>query len=159
LAHSAAGNSSGLESRAGSGNCNTEHGFVPVVTLGLQGKTDSNLRVLDPWLVPIRYSLSSVGTWEYAQNINRNSTTADYEVCSSANCTEVLAQSVVAVVYSLGEFGNEATSSTDQLENTDNDTRFVSREVSEATGAEFNDTLKWISPNTLAYHLASAGHL
>src|SRR5690606_31328705 len=52
----------GQEARNGANNCTGEHGFVPTITLGLQGKTDTNMRLLDPWLVPIRYSLSSVGT-------------------------------------------------------------------------------------------------
>jgi hypothetical protein len=65
----------------------------------------------------------------------------------------------VAVILSLGEGGNAATSSPDQLENTDADNVFVNRSLSEASGSEFNDTLRWISPNILIYQLVSAGQL
>jgi hypothetical protein len=134
-----------------------EHGFIPIVTLGLQGPTDDNFRMLDPWLVPIRYSLSSVGSWEYAREIVLNGTTADYQICAQSACSDVLAQNIVALIYSLGEFGNQATNSPDQRENIDGDENFVIREFSEASGSEFNDTLKWISPNTLAYRMVTAG--
>lgn len=155
----ASASSNGLEARNSANNCTSEHGFVPVTTLGLQGATDANMRLLDPWLVPIRYSLSSVGTWEYAKDIQLNGSLADYQVCAQSNCSEVLAQNIVAVVFSLGESGNETTSSTDQLENTDSDSIFVSRVLSEASGSEFNDTLRWVSPNILIYQLVSAGQL
>jgi len=36
---------------------------------------------------------------------------------------------------------------------------FVSRSPSEAIGSEFNDTIRWISPNILTYQLVSAGQL
>lgn len=149
----------GQEARNGTNNCTSEHGFVPTITLGLQGKTDTNMRLLDPWLVPIRYSLSSVGTWEYAKNIQLNGTVANYQICSQSACSAVLAQNVVAVILSLGEEGNAATSSPDQLENTDADNVFVKRSPTEASGSEFNDTLRWISPNILVYQLVSAGQL
>lgn len=151
--------SNGDEARNGAGNCTNEHGFVPTLVLGLQGNTDANIRLLDPWLVPYRYSLSSVGTWEYAKDIQLNGSAATYQICSQSACSAVLAQNVVAVILSLGEGGNVATSSPDQLENTDADNVFVNRSPTEASGSEFNDSLRWISPNILIYQLVSAGQL
>lgn len=151
--------SAGLEVRNGANNCTQQHGFVPVTTLGLQGRIDTNNRLLDPWLVPIRYSLSSVNTWEYAKGIQLSSPAGDFRVCSQSACTNVLAQGIVAVVFSLGEFGSLATTSVDQLENTDSDTDFVSRTYSEASGAEFNDTLRWLSPNILVHQMVNSGQL
>lgn len=152
-------NSNGLEARNGANNCTQQHGFVPTVSLGLQGAVDGNMRMLDPWLVPIRYSLSSVNNWEYAKAIQLNVTAGDYRICAQATCTNILAQNIAAVVYSLGEFGNQGSSSPDQLENTDNDTDFVSRTRAEGTTTEFNDTLRWISPNILVFQLVKSGQL
>lgn len=155
----ASAGSSGLEARNGANNCTAQHGFVPTTTLGLQGKLDTNNRLLDPWLVPIRYSLSSVNSWEYAKGVSLTSGAGDFRVCSQASCSNVLAQDIVAVIFSLGEFGALATSSVDQLENTDSDTVFVWRTFSEASGSEFNDSLRWISPNVIVHELVSAGRL
>ncbi|WP_049762591.1 type II secretion system protein [Saccharophagus degradans] len=152
-------NSSGLEARNGAGRCQQEHGFVPIRTLGLQGPVDSNTRLLDPWLVPIRYSLTSVGTWEYARGVQLNGSASNYRVCGQSVCSEVLADNVVAVIFSLGENGNLTTTSVDELENTDGDDTFVSRVKSEASGSEFNDTLRWLSPNILMHQLVKAGRL
>lgn len=151
--------SAGLEARNGGGGCQQQHGFVPIRTLGLQGPTDSNVRLLDPWLVTIRYSLTSVGGWEYARSIQLNGTASSYRVCEQSGCSTVLADNVVAVVFSLGEGGNLATSSADELENLDGDITFVSRTKSEASGASFNDTLRWVSPNILIHELVKAGRL
>ena len=151
--------SAGLEARNGANNCTNEFGFPPAQTLGLQGVRDNNGRLLDPWLAPIRYSLSSVGGWEYAKNIQLNGSAADYRVCAESACTNVKAQNVVAVVISLGEDGTTSTTSTDQLENTDGDSTFVSRTFSEGASNEFDDTVRWMSTNILVYQLVNAGRM
>lgn len=153
----ATASSAGLEARSGSNNCSTQFGFPPAQTLGLQGQTDSNGRILDPWLSPVRYSLSNVGSWEYAKNISLNGTAANYQVCAQASCTDVKAQNIAAVLISLGEDGNSGTSSADQLENTDGDNVFVSRTLSGGSGTEFDDNLRWISTNILAHQLVNSG--
>lgn len=151
--------SAGVEARTGSDNCSSQFGYPPAQTLGLQGRSDSSGRILDPWLAPIRYSLSSVNTWEYAKAIELNGSSADYQICAQSSCSNVQAQNVVAVLISLGEDGISGTTSPDQLENTDGDSTFVSRSLSEASGSEFNDNLRWISSNVLVFQLVNAGRL
>jgi len=137
--------------------CTSWHGFVPARTLGLSGPTDANNRLLDRWRNPVRYSLSSVSSGAYANAISL-SLTPDFQICPSSACTTPIADNVVAVIFSLGADGCSTTSA-DQLENTDGDLRFVDRTFSEAAGAEFDDEMIWISPNSLTYHLVSAGQL
>ena len=137
--------------------CTTNHGFVPARTLGINGSVNTNNLLLDPWLNPIRYSVTNVSTGAYTNNITL-ALVPDFRVCQQSACTGVLADNVVAVVFSTGEDGT-TTTSPDQLENTDGDTTFVDRTFSEATGTEFNDHLRWISPTTLTYQLVRAGQL
>lgn len=137
--------------------CTGFDGYVPVRTLGLNGSVDANDLLLDPWLNPVRYRLSSSNGGAYASNITLGMV-PDIRTCADSACVTVLADTVVAVVYSTGDDGT-ATTSADQLENLDGDTTFVKRGFSEATGAEFDDHLVWISPNTLTYQLVRAGQL
>ncbi len=135
--------------------CTTWNGFVPGRTLGVSGPTDGNNLLVDRWLRPIRYSLSSASGGAYANAITLN-LVPDLQICGDGACATPIADQVVAVVFSQGD---NTASSTDQAENTDNDQRFVTRTYSEATGAEFDDELRWISPNTLVYQLVRAGRL
>lgn len=137
--------------------CTSNHGFVPARTLGLNGATDTNNLLIDPWLNPLRYSLTSAGGGAYS-NLVVQGLTPDFQICSQSACSGVLADNVVAVVFSLGEDGT-VTTSPDQLENTDSDTIFVERTLSEGLGSEFDDKLIWISPNTLVYQLVKAGQI
>jgi prepilin-type N-terminal cleavage/methylation domain-containing protein len=135
--------------------CTTNHGFIPTRTLGLNGSVDGNSRLLDPWLNPIRYSVSNAGGGAYTNDVTLG-LVPDFSVCQSSGCTNILADNVVAIVFSVGEDGT-TTTSPDQLENTDGDAIFVSRTVSEAAGAEFDDHLQWLPPATLNYQLLRAG--
>jgi prepilin-type N-terminal cleavage/methylation domain-containing protein len=137
--------------------CTTNHGFVPARVLGLNGSVDASGRLLDPWLSPIRYSVTSAGTGAYTNDITLT-LVPDFRICQQSACTGILADNVVAVVFSVGEDGT-ATTSPDQLENTDADTTFVNRTFSELGGAEFDDHVRWISPATLTYQLVRAGQL
>ena len=150
--------SNGLASPAGPNTaCTTYHGFVPTRTLGLNGSVDANTRLLDPWLNPIRYSISNAGGGAYTNDITLG-IVPGFSVCAQAGCARTLADNVVAVVFSLGNDGIN-TVSPDQLENFDADTLFVSRSLTEAAGTEFDDHLHWLSPATLNYHLIRAGQL
>lgn len=137
--------------------CTTYHGFVPIRTLGLNGSVDANTRLLDPWLNPIRYSVSNVSTSAYTNDISLG-LTPDFRVCQLQDCSVILADNVVALVFSTGEDGT-TTTSVDQLENTDGDITFVSRTLSEDPGNEFDDHLIWLSPSILTYQLVRAGQL
>lgn len=134
--------------------CTSNHGFVPIRTLGLNGSIDANTLLLDPWLNTIRYSVSNANGGAYTNDITL-SLVPDFQICGQA-CGNVIADNVVAVLLSQGE---DTTASTDQGENTDGDTIFVNRDLSEAVGDEFDDQLYWISPSILSYHLVRAGQL
>lgn len=135
--------------------CTTYHGFVPIRTLGLNGSVDGNTLLLDPWLNPVRYSVSNVSTSAYTNDITLG-LVPDFTICQLQDCSVTLADNVVAVVFSTGDDGT-VTTSPDQLENTDGDAIFVSRTFSEAAGAEFDDHLNWISPSVLTYQLVRSG--
>lgn len=137
--------------------CTTQHGFVPIRTLALNLPVDDNDLPADPWLNAYRYSITNSDGGAFTNAITLG-LTPDFETCADAACATVLADNVVAVIFSTGEDGATATSLT-QVENLDADTRFVSRTYSEATGNEFDDEVLWISPNTLTYYLVRAGQI
>ncbi len=137
--------------------CTSPHGFVPGRTLGLTGTIDSNTRPLDRWSNPIRYSLTTAGGGAYSNNITLG-LVPDFQICTENTCATPIADNVVAVIFSQGSDG-AATTSLDQLENTDGDTQFVRRTLSEAAGAEFDDEIIWLSPNVLTLQLVRAGRL
>ena len=137
--------------------CTSAHGFVPARTLGIVGSTGGGNLLIDPWQNPIRYSLSTAGGGAYSNNITQG-LVPDFQICAQSACANVLADNVVAVVFSTGDDGT-VTTSVDQLENTDGDVLFVERTLSEAAGAEFNDHLVWLSPNTLIYQLVKSGQI
>ena len=49
----------GIEDGGGTVNCNNYGGFVPVNTLGIEGKLNADSLLLDPWGNPYRYYVSS----------------------------------------------------------------------------------------------------
>lgn len=156
-------NSQGLEIRNGVGNCTVVNGFIPYATLGIQGSLQ-NQRLMDAWQMPIRYRLTSVSTWQYAKNITLNTAPADFRICDSSTCTNVIAADVVAVVFSTGRDGVDTPASTspDQVLNlTPGTTSFVTRTATEyeSTGTEFDDIFIWISRPQVIYELSKAGRL
>lgn len=135
--------------------CTSNHGFVPIRTLGLNGSVDGNTLMLDPWLRPIRYSVTNANGGAYTNDITLT-LVPDFQICEQAACADVLADTVVAVLVVQGE---DNSGSADQLENSDGDAVFVTTEISEAAGAEFDDQLRWLSPATLNYYLVKAGQI
>ncbi len=139
----------------GTADCTTQHGFVPARTLGIQGPTDDNNLLTDRWLRPIRYSLSPADGRAYNRSIPL-SMDPDFQICPDTTCATPIADKVVAVLVSQA---SDTNNSTDQSENTNGDARFVTRTITEASGNEFDDEVRWISPNTLVYNLVRAGRL
>lgn len=151
------------------------YGLLPAKTLGLDGDYDANQSLLDPWGSPYRYQVSSddddvdglgdfVGTDEM-NDVGIGNLAPDLEICTVnpsvnpndtdcglANVTVV--ENIPAVVHSLGRDGG-AIASNIQVENTDNtldgatDTVFVKTTRNDTAGTEFDDIVKWISPNIL----------
>lgn len=83
------------------------------------------------------------------------STAGTMRICTTAACTAYLTNNAVAVIVSRG--ANWAgTPSTDEAENTDGDTNFVSHD---AVQDSFDDLVVWLSPNTVFNRMVTAGQL
>ncbi len=136
-------------------SCTEYHGFVPAATLGLVGPTDSDNLLTDEWLNPYRYSLSDADGGSFSDSIDITAV-PDFRLCTDSSCGTVIADGLVAVVFSQG---SNLTSSNDQNENTDGDEDFVDRTLSEGSGSAFDDLWRWVSVNTLAYQLVRAGQV
>ncbi len=149
-------------STSGSGANTLSAGNLPWATLGLGNQ--------DAWGNRFRYTVLAA----YAQRppaISFNLQTAGgLRVCTAANCASNLTATAVAVIISHGKNGysaisaiansaNPAATSSDELENTDNDRDAVSRTQSNAAGAEFDDILIWIPKFILNNRMVSAGKL
>ena len=63
--------------------CTSNHGYVPSRTLGLNGAVDGNNLLTDPWLNPIRYSLSAAGGGVYSNAITLG-LTPDFQIVPRA---------------------------------------------------------------------------
>ncbi len=135
--------------------CTTDHGFVPVRTLGLHGTVDANTLLLDPWLNRIRYSVSDAGGGAYTNSITLG-LVPDFRICADSACGTIIADNVVAVLVSQAE---NTVASANQAENTDGDVTFVLAAESELAGSEFDDHIHWLAPSTLSYHLVKAGQI
>tara|TARA_R110002167_G_scaffold30424_6_gene100597 strand:+ start:30487 stop:31260 length:774 start_codon:yes stop_codon:yes gene_type:complete len=173
--------SAGVEAPNGGGVCTRAHGFVPAVTLGLQGAVDANGLLLDSWGNPYRYSVSvlqSGGNRSFTTTAGLKSQfavgalTATTElICISgavACGAPIYANTVPALVYSMGKDWAIYTS-TLQLENASTpqvsgfnmatDNNFVNGTYNEEGTNAFDDILVWLSPNVLYSRLITAGKL
>lgn len=173
--------SAGIEAPNGGGNCTRAHGFVPAVTLGMQGSVDSNGLLLDPWGNPYRYSvatLQSGGNRSFTHVTGMKSQFAAGALTASANLiciagaiscgAPIYANTVPALVYSMGSDWN-SYSSTLQTENASTpavsgylmatDNNFVSALYLDEGTSAYDDLLVWISPNVLFSRMVSAGKL
>jgi prepilin-type N-terminal cleavage/methylation domain-containing protein len=168
--------------------CNHWYGYLPAKTLGIDGQYDVDRLLLDPWGNPYRYQVanSDVGNsgalpgldgGDFVitgdmQIVTVGRLAPNLQICSEIPTTvqtacetaaQTVAQDIPAVVLSLGKNGATTPAvSNIQLENTDNgvaDTVFVKSTVSDATGKEFDDIVKWIAPNTLYSKMIGAGQL
>lgn len=163
--------SNGIEAPVGGGNCAQANGFVPSATLGLNGPLNADNLLMDSWLNPYRYSVSTgLGNAYTTTNFNSQAVSqlvggADLRVCDVAACTNVLADDLPAMVFSLGANFASFTSA-DEVENSgeatdsgyrmNNDNNFVSTGYIEDS---FDDILDWVSPSILISRLIAAGRL
>jgi type II secretory pathway pseudopilin PulG len=182
----ASNSSAGLEAvvNVTTGECsfNSGHGFVPAVTLGLQGRINADGLLLDPWMNPLRYSVSTrtmldgnraftsaAGMQSLFAAPNSLTAGSALRVCSAASCTapsaSILADPVPAVVISMGP-NWAAFTSADEVANAGNITvggyrltntnTFVSRNFNPAN---YDDIVTWMSPHVLLSRLVMAGRL
>lgn len=171
--------SRGAEAPLGGGDCSQWHGLVPAQTLGLNGATNADGLLLDPWGNPYRYSVSSLNTpsngrafttstgldWTFSNN-NPLASSADLlRVCPDTTCANPQADGSPAVVLSMGANWTGFTSAAEILNaggviidgyrfSANND--FVSMPYSDQL---FDDLIIWISPNILYSRLINAGLL
>ena len=164
----------GLENVAGTGRCsivagdNSAYGNLPWQTLGITVNADV-------WGNRFRYSVRD----EYARRspypgapFSLTTTAPNLRVCETSTCASILTSSAVAVVLSHGKNGygatnslsgttNPAPTSTDELEDTNNDRTFVSRVMTEsgATAGEYDDIVTWLPSYLLFNRMVSAGKL
>ncbi|MBI5750971.1 MAG: type II secretion system protein [Hydrogenophilales bacterium] len=88
-------------------------------------------------------------------------------ICTDAACGSLLANSIPAVIYSLGKNGQSFSCTpvpagrADECENRDSDNDFVSRIITGpgAPAGEFDDLVVWLSPNVLFNRMVAAGRL
>lgn len=180
----ASNTSNGLESVSDvdKGLCNlTGHGFVPAGTLGLRGRINADGLLLDPWMNPLRYSVSTLampdGNRAFTSAAGMQSLFAEpgflgagsaLRVCNAAGCpnaASVLTDPVPAVVISMGP-NWAAFTSADEVDNAGNvtlgvyrltnTTTFVSRDYNPDA---YDDIITWMSPHVLFSRQVMAGRL
>lgn len=134
----------GRENRTGNA-CTNQDGALPWADLGL-GRQDAWGNALR-YRVTAAFSNSATGFTLLA--------TGDMRICESAACTSVIANSVPAVILSLGKNGAAAPATADEQENTDGDSDFVQRTQA---SSGFDDVLAWLPTGVLINRMISAGH-
>lgn len=153
-----------------SGACAQQVGFLPAKTIGLQS-ADAQGFAVDAWNNRIRYAVTTANvsaftTTNAMNNLGMASLTPDLRVCATstaAGCTTTinLINNAVAVIYSLGETGAQASGGVDENANLDLDTVFVSHEIVAAGAANgaFDHLVTWLSPYVLYNAMIQAGQL
>jgi len=135
----------GNENRA-AGVCSTVSGVFPWVTLGL-GQTDN-------WYNQYLYRVTGV----YANsNVGFTLTpSGDNTIINTVGGLNV-ATGIPVVIVSKGKNGNGA--STDELENTDGDDTFVSKEQIDVAANAFDDVVVWVPTTIIVNRMVTAGRL
>lgn len=148
-------------------------GYVPVATLGLQGPRDAQGLLLDSWGRRIRYVVSAFdhparGRRSFPDYTSENEIDlvglrwlrSEIVVCSQgggSSCprNSIRANQVPVLVYSTG---GDMQQTSDQLENLDADSLFVTRDPSIKLSEEFDDLVAWISENQFFYEWVRSLH-
>lgn len=164
--------SNGAEAPLGGGVCTQAHGFVPSASLGLSGAVNTSGLLVDPWLSPYRYSVTtSNGSAFTTVNGMRTTTMAvlapALQVCADVACATVTASGLPVVVMSLGaDWALFDAGDPEEVENSGevtingyrhgNDANFVFRTYTEDN---FDDLLGWMSASILYTKMIAAGRL
>lgn len=182
----------GLEAPLG-GNvlCTSQLGYLPAITLGIQ-PTDANGFVVDAWNNRIMYAVAqssaatpvNPATPDFTTNsatdgmniVGLANLTPELRICNSASVvtatacssgaeTNYLINNAVAIIYSTGATGVQATGGVDENLNPKTPTNpksvFVSHDitVAGAPNGEFDHIVTWISPYVLYNAMIEAGQL
>lgn len=158
-----------------SGTCVTPEGNLPWATLGVTGYDSWGNRF--HYRVDDKFSQRTPAS-TFTLSTKGDTLTGGLQVCSIQGCTCITSSLTTcgdgppAVVLSYGPNGygainantgsaNPAPTSSDELENTNGDFKFVSRTASNVgTGAgEFDDIVVWLSREVLLNRMVAAGRL
>lgn len=169
----AAPSATGVESPAGGTCTNPFDGFLPAESIGFP-YYDSERYALDAYNNRIRYAVSAaivgcsgssaVPHFTSVDNLKANGMSCrpnDLDVCTSSACAArvVAAQTAVFVVLSTGKNGAFTGSYVaDEIDNTNNDARFVSRTPGGGSDT-FDDIVLAVPVGVLYSRLTSAGVL
>jgi len=77
----------------------------------------------------------------------------EYQVCASGECQLLRANNLPVVLVSTG---GSVNASADELENTNADLTFVSRDMDQSGDDQFDDMVIWLSENILYTRLLQA---
>lgn len=162
-----------------------QHGFIPAVTLQLNGRVNDQGLFLDGWNQPIRYSVANSdgggsSRWDFMVSgeilqvaaadllANNPIIVCDTSSSSSNSCSgssNQIMSRIPALFYSTGP-NHQQTPSSDEAENIGgnlsgisvaNDNVFVSKGYSEQTGKAFDDLIMWVSPHSIYLKMVDAG--
>jgi len=169
--------------------CTKQLGYLPAATLGIQ-PTDANGFAVDAWNNRIMYAVAQNSAVTVPANpitpdftissltdgmniVGIANLTPELRVCKSAagitatKCsggteTNYLVNNAVAVIYSTGPTGSQASGGADEDANPKVPTSqsvFVNHEPSATAGNEFDHMMVWISPYVLYNAMIEAGQL
>ena len=161
--------SAGLEDPVVGGGCTSQLGFLPAATLGIQ-PTDEDGFAIDGWNNPIMYAVTQsdeggTATADFTTSsdmstVGLSALDPELVVCPLASTCPAtyLIDNAVAVIYSLGPTGTQASSGPDEDENPGvpgTDIQFVSH----GPTPTFDHLVVWISPYLLYEAMIRAGQL
>jgi prepilin-type N-terminal cleavage/methylation domain-containing protein len=136
------------------GPCTGNNSFVPYADLGIRGPAPNGV-LLDTWLQPVRYRVTSVNAWFYTRptigltgNPQPNLNVCRVAPCPSAPSLDILATNLIAVFYSTGDPLSPSV-------NTALTTATTDYRSAEPT-TTFDDTVIWLSQPELVYALSKA---
>jgi prepilin-type N-terminal cleavage/methylation domain-containing protein len=152
----------GQEDRNAGGTCVVREGNIPWTTLGISNA--------DAWGNRFRYNVTSTFSISTGTTMSLAST-GDIQICDTSACTTTSATNIPIVVLSHGKNGlgaininggtNPAATSADELENTNGNTNYVSRNITDQTSpaGEFDDLVVWLPSSVIFSRLVAAGKL
>ncbi|MCP4876030.1 MAG: type II secretion system protein [Gammaproteobacteria bacterium] len=177
-------------------SCKGFSGFLPAVTLGMNGDIDPNGRLLDPWGQPYRYHVSNVNRNDTGGGVDLNAATGaaidlvspdgigeeglsnvtpNISVCTDSNNADAsdtvcdisgiaVIANAAAVIISTGKdrgliASNIQDENRDDFQDGTNDFVYTSSTRNDSAGSEYDDLVRWISPNLLYSKMIEAGQL
>ena len=170
-------------------NCKAFSGFLPVGTIGLSGDLDASGSLVDPWGERYRYHVSNLdqggdglvdlvspngvrieGLANVGPNLNlvvcRNSTNPSAADIACPVADDTIVSNAAVVIYSSGRdragvafASNIQNENRDDFQNGTNDFIYTASTRSDVANNEYDDKLRWLSPNLLFSKMIQAEQL